>query len=82
MAVGPPRIAWDAGGRAGQPAAASGRTSRGPPVWRAASIGVAVQQLAHDVAPRETSWIDELVLMITRWASAGSASALTSSGMT
>jgi hypothetical protein len=29
-----------------------------------------------------TSWIDELVLMIKRWASAASASALTSSGMT
>jgi hypothetical protein len=32
--------------------------------------------------PAWTSWIEELVLMISRCARAGSASALTSSGMT
>ena len=65
-------------------ALAGGRIARGPsgpPVGRMPSIGVDVEQLADDLAGW-TSWIDELVLMISRWARAGSASALMSSGMT
>ena len=46
-----------------------------------ASIGVESSS-SRTTWPAWTSWIDELVLMISRWARAGSASALTSSGIT
>ena len=62
--------------------AAVGRSSVGPPpVGRMPSIGVESRS-SRTTWPAWTSWIDELVLMISRWARAGSARALMSSGMT
>ena len=52
-----------------------------PPVGRMPSTEV-VSSSSRTTCPAWTSWIDELVLMISRWARAGSANALTSSGMT
>ena len=61
-------------------AAQSGRTTLAP-VGRMPSIEV-VSSSSRTTWPAWTSWMDELVLMIRRWARAGSASALMSSGMT
>ena len=64
------------------PRAAAARSSVGPPpVGRMPSTEVDSSS-SRTTWPACTSWIDELVLMISRWARAGSASALMSSGMT
>ena len=60
---------------------AGGSSVGPPPVGRMPSMGVESSS-SRTTWPAWTSWIDELVLMIRRWASAGSASALMSSGIT